>query len=320
MIHRYLAGLVIALAVAEPVMGETLLVSASTVRLRSSAGTDAPILRMLSLGSELETLEVERVEGWLPVRVPGTDGEQGWVDASLTVAVTPETWPQVVTALISERTQRPGEDFQSMAELVELIESVSRHAWDAEAAARLELQKLQALKAAMDSAGRFPSLARDSRFQSWLQKRADLMIYNDPGGQWLLRNDAVLTAHDAHRGTDAADEIAWLAVQVSLPGECEGELVCYLQRADKLQGEYLRREPSGRHVEAAAQRIHDLAKRALASLASTQVPPQYFFDPQHECDGMRVVNQALDSAVRGSSALQREAVSARLAELLMHCR
>lgn len=313
--HRCLLGFVLAWAVAMPAAADMLLISASNVRLRGAAGTDGPVIGVLQLGSELETIGVEDAEGWVAVRVPGEGGKQGWVNASLTMPVSRDTWPLVVTQLIAARSARTDDNFQAWRELLDLIESVQQRPWDPEAAAGLELQRLNALRNALIGSSRPPE-SRDPEVLAWRQARAAQARYNEPGGHWLIRNEVVRAAHDAHRGTKAADEIAWFAVQNGLAGECEGYIVCYLRWTDQLQGEYLRRQPEGRHVEAAAQRILHFSR----GFVTDDMPNGYYFDPAQECTDMLALTSALGQAIRNSRAPQRAEVSARLAEMAAPCR
>jgi hypothetical protein len=95
----------------------------------------------------------------------------------------------------------------------------------------------------------------DPLFSNWLEAHDELVVYNEPGGTWMIASDLVWKLHDEHRRSSAADEIAWLAATNGVPGECEGYVPCYAARLDWLEGEYLRRHPDGRHRAEALNRI-----------------------------------------------------------------
>jgi len=42
--------------------------------------------------------------------------------------------------------------------------------------------------------------------------------------------------HEKHRGTAAADDIAWFFVVNGLYGECEGDVPCYVDWENRLHG------------------------------------------------------------------------------------
>lgn len=315
MYRRCVLGL-LASVLAVPALCETVMTSASNVRLRSAAAADAPVVTELPLGSQLEIAAIQRTGDWVAVQIPGAGGDTAWVNGLLVVPVNADTWPQVVRRLIAGRLARAGDGFAARVQLLDLIESVQQGSWDHEAAARLELQRLRALQAVLYSIP-LQGARSDPHIAGWVAHRAQQIRYNEPGGHWLIRNEVILAAHDAFPGTASADDMAWMAVEIGLAGECEGHIVCYLEWTDRLQGEYLRRQPAGRHVEAAVGRLIDLIGRAFATDA---IAHQYYFDPQQECDAMIAVTRALDAAVRSSQATQREMVSAKLADLQALCR
>ena len=71
------------------------------------------------------------------------------------------------------------------------------------------------------------------------------MVYSEPAGEWLIVPDVIWKIHDQYRDAAVAEDIAWLAVQNGLPGECEGYVPCDAQGMNTLDGEYLRRYPRG---------------------------------------------------------------------------
>lgn len=278
---RCLSPVLVALVLAvQPASSQTLLTAASNVRLRAAPGTSTTVVAMLPLGTELEIADSVRSGTWIHVRVPSGARQQGWIDESLTLTISDSTYPDIVSDLISSRLDRQGDGFVSRTELLAFIEAALR--WDDHVA-------------------------------SWLDERAAEVGYNEPGGHWIIHRNVILDHHAEYRATEVADEIAWFAVLNGLPGECEGALLCYLEWSDRLEGEYLRREPAGRHVAEAAARLSWVIEYYTTSFKPND------FDPQRECDALDTAIASLDAAVRGSSAPDRDVIAAQLRDMRELC-
>jgi hypothetical protein len=161
-------------------------------------------------------------------------------------------------------------------------------------------------------------VGRSSRepYASWLKSHEPEAIPNEVAGQWMLSPRAVWDAESRHASTAAADDLAWLAVTTGLPGECEGVLTCYLEWYNRLHGEYLRRQPAGRHaVEAVA---------AIQRLADDLVRPRKAnegleFDKSRDCRDLVAGVEALATAVKGARTAGGDAALAGLAALRKFC-
>jgi hypothetical protein len=314
MIRGLVTVLLWVVAGAGPAMSQTLITSASNVRLRIAPGTDAAVVAMLPLGTELSITSPDRMEGWIPVRTLRDEEQQGWIDGSLTLPVSAATYPDVVAGLIAGRLAREGDGFGARVELLDLIESALRRDWSPDDAAHLELQRLRALQGVLATIP-FRRSRWEEPVREWVASRSDEIRYNEPGGHWIIRHELILALDDEHRSTDAADEIAWFAVTNGLGGECEGHLVCYMQWVDRLQGEYLRREPGGRHVEEAAARVRWVAEAYFSAVE----PSRYYFDPERECGALAAVIASLESAVSDSGVSERVELVGQLRENLTLC-
>lgn len=297
-----------ALAAEEP----TFLTSATNVRLRAEPSMSAPVVEMLVLGTRLAGTGPEQAEGWLPVRVLGDGGLRGWINTALVVPMKEATRLDVLDRLIESRLARHGDGFGARRELLDLVERTLQSEWPAEQRGRLALQRLQALQGALGSIPWKRDLW-DEPLRAWVQERSSEIRYNEPGGQWLIRPELTFAAHDASRNTAASDEIAWLAVNIGLGGECEGHLLCYLKRFDVLEVEYLRREPDGRHLEEVVAHLID---RVESFIAETTGPGRYYFDPERECAELNAGIAAMTTAVQATRASQRAVLVQRTGELL----
>jgi hypothetical protein len=169
---------------AGPVMSQSLMTSASNVRLRSAPATDAAVVAMLPLGTELEITGPDRRQGWIPVRTALDQAQQGWVAGSLTLPVSTATYQDVVAGLIAARLAREGDSFVARAELLDLIESVLRRDSSADATAQLELQRLRALQGVLRTIP-FVRSHWPEPMREWVANRSDEIRYNEPGGSHI---------------------------------------------------------------------------------------------------------------------------------------
>lgn len=232
------------------------LIAASNVRLRSAPAEAAETVAGVPLGTTLVQLE-SGGEGGAWVRLRLADGRDGWTPSRLARRFTPETKVDVFETLIKERLGRSGDSFPARAELVAFIDRVRPEIDEPEASGRFALHWLNAMTGALSAVPR--GQAKNSPYAGWLEARNTLVVYNVPGGTWMLRRDAILALHDHEKDTSSADDIAWFHVINRIPGECEGFLPCYVRAGNLLQGEYLRRHPAGRHVDEALAKFPQLA-------------------------------------------------------------
>ena len=99
-----------------------------------------------------------------------------------------------------------------------------------------------------------------------------------------------------------------------LPGECEGFVPCYLNRLNRSEGEYLRRNALGRHVEEAVARIANATAWDLPG-----VRPK-FFDPAKDCAELLDSLNPLRAAVATTRAEHVEAALQKFDKLRGTCK
>jgi hypothetical protein len=258
--------------------GSQRMIAAANVTVRQTPSPQAPVVAQLPLGTEVaEAGDADADKTWVRILTP--DGKDGWVLANLTRPIDPFWKWQTQEALIAERLARKGDGFRALVELVSFIERIADTFTDPDARARMDLYRLKALQQALSAI----PISHDKRdpYASWLNRYTTWISYSEPGGRWLVANDAIWKVHDARVNTAAADEIAWLSVTVGLGGECEGYVPCYVEWRNRLQGEYLRRYPRGAH---AAEAVAAIGQTAALLNASARLPNSaYSFDAKADC-------------------------------------
>jgi len=284
----------------------------ANVTLRATPSPTSPAVAQLPLGTEVvESGPSGLDKTWVQVTLP--DARQGWVQSSLTRPLDPVwRWP-VFDRIINDRLSRKGDGFPATIELLSFIERVAPEYTDKDGRARIELARLRALSAA---AGVIPfNQSKREPYASWLAARRDQVVYDEPGGRWMVRPDVIWGAHSAHASTALADDIAWFAVNTGLPGECEGQVSCYVSAFNVLQGEYLRRHPAGRR---AAESV-DLVTQSIERLApSGKVAPAYAFERSGCGDLVKAVD-GLSAAIKDTHAAAKDRALTSLTELKKLC-
>ena len=286
----------------------------SNLTMRATPAADAPVVAFVPLGTEVREANPAGLDKtWLLVRLG--DGREGWVQAKFTRAIDP-AWPwPVYDEVMAERLGRKGDGFTSLIELVSFVERVRPTYNDPESRARLELMRLRALSRA---AAAIPfNASKREPYAAWLASRTADVMYDEPGGRWMVAAPVVWDVHARHERSAAADEIAWFAVTIGLPGECEGNVYCYFAAADALHGTYLRAHPSGRH---AAESVETIAGLMNNVLADGRVRTPYQFDAKDDCAELRKAVEGLLTALNRTNTGKGRELIERLGTVRSLCR
>ena len=287
--------------------------NASNVRLRAAPAVGASTISELPLGTELEVQgRTSTGELWYHVRT--SDGLDGWMQGSLTTPLDPERQDRIIESIVVSRLQGGG-NFAARVQLFELIERTMAGLVDSEARARFALYRLHAMSGVFESIP-FGRGASDP-YAGWIRDHQDAARYNEPAGQWMVDPWSALEVHEMHRGTAAADDIAWFFVANGLYGECEGDAPCYVSWEDQLDGWYLRSYPRGKHTDESNAQIALRVNGAMDNLRNFPAVLREF-NPQTRCNELHVsLDRLIAAVIASTSEHQTEALAAidRFAQL-----
>jgi hypothetical protein len=226
---------------------------------------------------------------------------------------------QTIESIVLSRLLRPSapraETFSTRLQLFDLIERTAARLNDREAQARFALYRLRSMS---DVALGVPFGRGDSDpYRPWIHAHQEEVVYDEPGGSWMVNASYIIQTHDTYRATAAADDIAWFLVQNGLRGECEGDVPCYLDSQNQLNGQYLRWHPRGRHADESnvniARALNDIMDNLRALPAVLQE-----FDPTTRCGELHMSLDPLVAAVTASTSgpkAQALAAADRFAQL-----
>jgi hypothetical protein len=306
--------------------GERRITKASNVRLRNAAATSASVTAELPLGTELAVLEqTAAVEPWYHVTTD--DGRDGWVLGNLTALLDLERRDRTIESIVVDRLRASrnvsaglpifDHNFHAGLQLFNLVERTAARLNDREAQARFALYRLRSMRILLSGV---PFRRGDSDpYRSWIRAHQDAARYDEPGGTWIVDPSYVIAVHDAHRGTAAADDIAWFLVENGLFGECEGDVPCYVAAANRLDGWYLQSHPQGRHTDEANV---DIAARLNDAWDNLQNSPAVLmeFDPKTRCNELRTSLDPLVVAVTASNSTRKAGALAAIDRYAQLCR
>ena len=136
----------------------------------------------------------------------------------------------------------------------------------------LQLRRLEVIERALAApdAQRGP-VEQDPLKLAWMHAHADVASFFEPAGRWMMDADIYWRLFEEHRGSDAAEAIAWAAAQGSVPrDECYAS--CLLETIQRTYGRYWVELPRGAHVEEAVRRAGEIA--AVGARLGCQFPEE----------------------------------------------
>ncbi|MYA12755.1 MAG: hypothetical protein F4087_10240 [Gemmatimonadetes bacterium] len=89
---------------------------------------------------------------------------------------------------------------------------------------------------------------------AWIEALGYEVAYTGEGSAWTVSDEAYLTLYERHRSDPFAEEILWTFASESSAYSCEGDPVCYVDRAVNTRlARYWADFPDGRHIVQAVE-------------------------------------------------------------------
>ena len=118
----------------------------------------------------------------------------------------------------------------------------------------LSLRRLEVIERWL---GTFDSFDADPLTVAVVQSLKEEVVHFDPGGIWILRDDAFLKLYEQHRDSPEAHEMLWKLATATAYHDCEGSFACHAHIILSRVGRYWVAYPRGPHIAEAITRARD---------------------------------------------------------------
>lgn len=236
----------------------------SGVRLRTSPLTAAAEITKLPLGTIVVVFDqsaakdrIGNIEDFW-YRVKTSDGISGWLFGGLTAHFSQARREEIYLHIAAERLKNENKNFSEQVALFKFLTQAIAEVKSPAITAELDLARLLALSNSL----RAIPFNKDYQqpYASWIKTNETKIVYSEPGGMWLVRLECFWELEKKYHALPIGERIAWIAAQCELPGECEGDILCYFAVMSMREGTYLRLHPNGAHVVEALNSIDSLLK------------------------------------------------------------
>jgi len=266
---------------------QTKITNASAVRARTGPQVAAQEVMRVKLGTVLSAVARSADESeiggkrdyWYRVKLPS--GETAWVFGGLLADYDPARREEIFRRIIEERLKVEGLSFEDGMDLYSFVSDSLAGAVETSAKAEFELLRVLALSRSVMS---IPFEERERPpYRDWYKAHEPELVYSEPSGSWLVRSEVLWSLERKYRGTPVAERIAWEAAQNPLPGECEGDEVCYFLYLSDTEGRYLSLYPNGPHAGEVLRNFEQaLASADLKSLLGNKSGDVYAAEQRAE--------------------------------------
>jgi len=196
------------------------------------------------------------------------DGKSGWVSKQIAVDYD-DAKRAGIYQKIAGKYSKDKMDFGSAAQIFDFLTAASAEVKETDAQADLSFRRLLVLSRALRAVP--VGKAEENPYKNFLRTNEKEVVYSEPSGEWMVRSDVLWETHARFKNSAVGEEIAWLAAQTSLPGECEGYVNCYIYLLRVTDGEYLNFYPNGKYARKSLQNITSLLDPIVADLKGKTV-------------------------------------------------
>ncbi len=237
-------------------------------RVRSEPNLAGKILKEAKVGTVLPLVEENskwhRVELAAADESENTKAKTGWIAKSISSKYDEAKPDPVFIQIANKYLSRKKLSIRNTNGLMDFLASAADNAKTFETGGSLRLKRLQALQMALRKIA--PGKTDAPLYKSFLEKHKEEIVYSEPAGEWYVRSTDLWELHGRYNKHKVGEEIAWEASNTSLPGECEGYVVCHVNKLRVTSGEYLNFYPNGKYSKQALTDIINLLQPIVADL------------------------------------------------------
>ena len=232
--------------------GQTWITNASGVRARSAPAITGEEVLRLPIGTILKQIDneqpaakvSEKNDFWYHVSL--ANGKEGWIFGAFVVRFEEKNRGEIYQQIATAKLKIKDAGFAEWADLTRFLTAATTEISERRLLAELELARLLALQKAFE---KIPvEKLEQPEFQRFVKTYQANAAYSEPSGLWLVTSDLLWSLQKKYADLPVAENIAWAAANLPIPGECEDDDSCHMALLNMTLGRYLQLYPKGKHA------------------------------------------------------------------------
>jgi hypothetical protein len=240
------------------------IVNVTEARVRTAPNLNAKVLGATKLGTVYSI--VSQKAGWYGIKFK--EAYSGWISGTVVEPFDESRRSVIYQKLAGKYLNRATLDFDTASELFDFLSKIQAEVAGSNAESYLAFNRLVALAATLEA---MPIDKIDqSPYKAFAEANDADVVYSEPAGQFLVIAERFWELREKYAPLPIAEEIAWKGSQTSLPGECEGFVVCHLYNLRDTTAKYLEFYPKGTHSGEAVKNVAEYLESIAAGANSDE--------------------------------------------------
>ncbi len=224
--------------------------NASGVKARAAAATTGEEIARLPIGTILKQLDDDKREAtvsnkkdfWYHVALP--NGKDGWVFGAFLLRFEETKRGEIYLKIARAKAKPETPVYAESADLTRLLTITLTEIKERATLAELEMWRYVALQKTFES---IPvDKLQQPEYQRFVKANQANAAYSEPAGIWIVKADLLWNLSKKNADLPIADQIAWEAASLPIPGECETDDTCHISLMNMTRGNYLFLFPKGK--------------------------------------------------------------------------
>ncbi len=256
--------------------GQTWITNASGVRARATPAITGEEVLRLPIGTILKQIDneqpaakvSEKNDFWYHVSL--ANGKEGWIFGTFVTRFEEKNRGEIYQQIAAAKLKIEDAGFAEWADLTRFLTAATSEITERRIRAELELARLLALQKAFE---KIPvEKLEQPEFQRFVKPYQANAEYSEPSGLWLVKSDLLWSLQKKYVDLPVAENIAWAAANLPIPGECEDDDSCHMALLNMTLGRYLQLYPKGKHAVTALDKSIESLQGINAMMKHIQTP------------------------------------------------
>lgn len=233
--------------------------AASGVKARASAATTSEEIARLPIGTLLKQIDDDKraatigdkKDFWYHVALP--NNKDGWVFGAFLLRFDETKRGEIYLKIARAKAKPETPIFAESADLTRFLATALTEIKEQATLAELEMWRFVAMQKTFES---IPvDKLQQPEYQRFIKAHQVNAAYSEPGGIWIVKADLLWNLSKKNADLPIADQIAWEAASLPIPGECETDDTCHISLMNMTQGNYLHLYPKGKFANEALDKL-----------------------------------------------------------------